>query len=196
MFAYHETQWLSRCAVHAVNNLFQASVTSSREFDEVCAALAPDARWLANPHRTPLLGNYDANALLAVVARHGATGRFVDRRAGLGERVRSAAASPRARGFLVPVRSARRWWRPFASARHWFALVRAADGQSWAVCDSLSSAPLPLGDTAALERHIDALAADAALDLNLIFVEDENDTNDTNDETDEPRLCRIPLKKT
>ncbi|KAK1868897.1 hypothetical protein I4F81_011379 [Pyropia yezoensis] len=46
---YHERQQLSRCSVHAVNNLLGGPVYSARDFDAICEELNPSR--MANPHR-------------------------------------------------------------------------------------------------------------------------------------------------
>jgi len=64
---YHERQSKELCALHALNNIFQArDAFSQRELDEICYNLSPDT-WI-NPHKSLLgLGNYDINVVTAAL---------------------------------------------------------------------------------------------------------------------------------
>ena len=68
---YHERQRLQMCAIHAVNNLFQGTqIVNKEEMNEVCKELSPTS-WL-NPHMSALgVGNYDINAIMAVLSKRG-----------------------------------------------------------------------------------------------------------------------------
>lgn len=68
---YHERQRLQMCAIHAVNNLFQgAQILRKEEMNEVCKELSPRS-WL-NPHKSLLgVGNYDINAIMAILSKRG-----------------------------------------------------------------------------------------------------------------------------
>lgn len=59
---YHERQRLQFCALHVLNNLFQAEVVSKPELDDICYSLNPYAT--INPHKSMFgWGNYDVNVL-------------------------------------------------------------------------------------------------------------------------------------
>ena len=68
---YHERQRLQMCAIHAINNLFQdANACQKQDMNDICEELSP-GHWL-NPHKSNLgLGNYDVNAIMAVLQRRG-----------------------------------------------------------------------------------------------------------------------------
>lgn len=63
---YHEKQSRELCAMHALNNSFQARVFTKEFLDEICLNLSPD-HWV-NPHRSVLgLGNYDINVIMSAL---------------------------------------------------------------------------------------------------------------------------------
>lgn len=63
---YHERQRLQFCALHALNNLFQASVFAKQDLDDICNSLNSHAK--LNPHKSIFgLGNYDVNVLSAAL---------------------------------------------------------------------------------------------------------------------------------
>lgn len=68
---YHERQRLQMCAIHAINNLFQGShILGKEEMNDVCKELSPSS-WL-NPHMSVFgVGNYDINAIMAVLSKRG-----------------------------------------------------------------------------------------------------------------------------
>ncbi|XP_077295850.1 josephin domain containing [Arctopsyche grandis] len=77
---YHERQVRELCALHALNNLFQArgSYTKS-ELDNICNNLSPNV-WI-NPHRSILgLGNYDINVIMAALQKKGREAVWFDKR--------------------------------------------------------------------------------------------------------------------
>ena len=77
---YHERQRLQMCAIHAVNNLFQgAQILKEEEMNEVCKELSP--RSLLNPHKSVFgVGNYDINAIMAILSKRGYETIWFDKR--------------------------------------------------------------------------------------------------------------------
>ena len=77
---YHEKQRLQMCAVHAINNLFQGSNVLKREdMNNICKELSPNT--LVNPHMSVFgVGNYDVNAIMAVMSRRGYEVVWFDKR--------------------------------------------------------------------------------------------------------------------
>ena len=77
---YHERQRLQMCAIHAINNLFQGSeVLQRKEMNEICKNLSPNS--LMNPHKSALgVGNYDINAIMAVMSMRGYEVVWFDKR--------------------------------------------------------------------------------------------------------------------
>ncbi|XP_052789561.1 josephin-2-like isoform X2 [Mya arenaria] len=63
---FHERQRKQLCAMHVLNNLFQAPVFTKSEMDDICTSLTPQKFW--NPHRSLLgMGNYDVNVITAAL---------------------------------------------------------------------------------------------------------------------------------
>ncbi|KAH3863257.1 josephin-2-like [Dreissena polymorpha] len=63
---YHERQRKQLCALHILNNFFQAPVFKQSDLDEICTRLTPQKFY--NPHRGILgLGNYDINVITAAL---------------------------------------------------------------------------------------------------------------------------------
>lgn len=166
---YFERQFLQRCGVHALNNLLQRAEFSSARLDALCTALAPgDGGVLSrvwNPHRTLLLGNFDANVLLAALCGGASFAgclafeyRYVDARASatFAARFPVAAAASLLLGFLVNTRSGGMLSTLFGG-RHWFVL-RAVGGR-WFEIDSLREGPSRLDDAAAALARLAALLA-------------------------------------
>ena len=77
---YHERQRLQMCAIHAINNLFQGSeVLQRKEMNEICNNLSPNS--MMNPHKSVLgVGNYDINAIMAVMSMRGYEVVWFDKR--------------------------------------------------------------------------------------------------------------------
>lgn len=77
---YHEKQVRELCALHALNNLFQArDAFTKAELDYICHSLSPD-RWI-NPHKSMLgLGNYDINVIMKALQDRGYETIWFDRR--------------------------------------------------------------------------------------------------------------------
>lgn len=77
---YHEKQIRELCALHALNNLFQAKDTFTKiELDYICHSLSPD-NWI-NPHRSMLgLGNYDINVIMKALQSRGYGTIWFDKR--------------------------------------------------------------------------------------------------------------------
>ncbi|GBP66582.1 Josephin-1 [Eumeta japonica] len=77
---YHEKQIKELCALHALNNLFQARGTFSKsDLDNICSRLSPNV-WI-NPHRSMLgLGNYDINVIMAALQKMGCEAVWFDKR--------------------------------------------------------------------------------------------------------------------
>ena len=77
---YHERQSRQLCALHVLNNLFQARDAFTKpELDAICAELAPDA-WV-NPHKSMLgLGNYDVNVVMTALQNKGYETKWFDKR--------------------------------------------------------------------------------------------------------------------
>lgn len=77
---YHERQSRQLCALHALNNLFQAKVFEKSHLDAICNDLAPDSR-LFNPHKSILgLGSYDVNVIIAAIGTKGFDVVWFDKR--------------------------------------------------------------------------------------------------------------------
>lgn len=64
---YHEKQSRELCALHVLNNIFQAKdAFTQKELDKICYTLSPDT-WI-NPHKSLLgFGNYDVNVVTAAL---------------------------------------------------------------------------------------------------------------------------------
>jgi len=64
---YHEKQSRELCALHVLNNIFQAKdAFTQKELDNICYTLSPDT-WI-NPHKSLLgFGNYDVNVVTAAL---------------------------------------------------------------------------------------------------------------------------------
>ncbi|VEN37573.1 unnamed protein product [Callosobruchus maculatus] len=77
---YHEKQIKELCALHALNNLFQArDAFTKEELDYICHSLSPD-NWI-NPHKSVLgLGNYDINVIMKVLQSRGYEAIWFDKR--------------------------------------------------------------------------------------------------------------------
>ncbi|CAD7078119.1 unnamed protein product [Hermetia illucens] len=77
---YHERQSRELCALHALNNLFQAKGTYTKpQLDEICTQLSPDD-WI-NPHRSVLgLGNYDVNVIMTALQKKDCEAVWFDKR--------------------------------------------------------------------------------------------------------------------
>ena len=77
---YHERQRLQMCAIHAINNLFQgAHILCREEMNDVCKELNPSS-WF-NPHMSMFgIGNYDINAIMAVLSKRGYEVIWFDKR--------------------------------------------------------------------------------------------------------------------
>lgn len=81
---YHERQSKQLCALHTLNNLFQAAnVFSKKDLDVICTELAPNSRFF-NPHRSALgMGCYDINVIIAALAKRGFEAIWFDKRKNL-----------------------------------------------------------------------------------------------------------------
>lgn len=101
---YHERQVKELCALHALNNLFQARADDGERFtkaqlDAICLQLSPDV-WI-NPHRSLLgLGNYDVNVVMAALQTRGHEAVWWDKRRDLAS-LNLAAIS----GFILNIPS-------------------------------------------------------------------------------------------
>eukprot|EP01084_Bolivina_argentea_P281189 481068_1 len=60
---YFEKQSRQMSMLHALNMLFQKEKYSEKDLDKICKELNPNSTAWSNPHKTILLGNYDANVL-------------------------------------------------------------------------------------------------------------------------------------
>ncbi|XP_037949742.1 josephin-like protein [Teleopsis dalmanni] len=77
---YHERQSRQLCCLHALNNLFQAKQTYTKEeLDDICTDLSPES-WL-NPHRSWIgWGNYDVNVLMRALSKRNCEAAWFDKR--------------------------------------------------------------------------------------------------------------------
>ncbi|CAH1154152.1 unnamed protein product [Phaedon cochleariae] len=77
---YHEKQIRELCALHALNNLFQAKNAFTKpELDIICHSLSPD-QWI-NPHKSMLgFGNYDINVIMKALQLRGYDTIWFDKR--------------------------------------------------------------------------------------------------------------------
>jgi josephin len=137
---------LSRCAVHAANNLLQRRAFTSADFARVADTLtAPTFFGLLSPHRSvlPGVGDFDANVLLTALSGEGLSFRWVDKRVARALLSREAfpAAGGGFAGFIAN-RKAGGFLGWALHSRHWLC-VREVAG-TWLVFDSLAAAPRPL----------------------------------------------------
>ncbi|XP_003372282.1 josephin-2 [Trichinella spiralis] len=113
---YHEKQYLQRCALHALNNLFQAEIFTKKQLDDICLRLSPS--YLLNPHRSAFgLGNYDINVIETALQGVGCVALWFDKR----KDVRSIDLANIVGLIInVPVNSKIfNFSLPFATRRHW-----------------------------------------------------------------------------
>lgn len=76
---YHERQTLQRCALHAVNSLFQRQEFERYDFDEIARSLSPGK--LVCPHKSVFgTGNYDVNVIMAALSSKNKRIEWWDRR--------------------------------------------------------------------------------------------------------------------
>jgi len=76
---YHERQTLQRCALHAVNSLFQRQEFVRYDFDDIARSLSPD-KWVC-PHKSMFgTGNYDVNVIMRALSSKDKTIEWWDRR--------------------------------------------------------------------------------------------------------------------
>ena len=76
---YHERQVRQMCALHVLNNLFQAEAFSKGQLDTICKELDPES-WF-NPHKSALgLGNYDVNVIMMALQKTGYKAIWFDKR--------------------------------------------------------------------------------------------------------------------
>lgn len=169
---YHERQRLSLCGVHAVNNLLQRPQFSQRDFEVVCESLVSTASsssaghqdssmmWSSsrNPHRTWLIGNYDANVVTVIIQQEpGITVRWHDARQDLvlcdlnnsieqaaSDDDDSSSSSSTLLGILWNVPSASLWGR-LTKGRHWIALLLHQETKQWINLDSNLAQPVLVG---------------------------------------------------
>lgn len=132
---YLEKQKLLFCAVHAVNNLFQAALYSKHDFDEIAKEFAPKA-WL-NPHKNWLgLGNYDANIVITAIERQGCAVTWWDKRKDI-----NTMELDKYFGIIMNTTSFNilNIWKP----KHWTALRRLHGSEKWFHLDSTKLTPQP-----------------------------------------------------
>ncbi|KAL4474726.1 hypothetical protein ABPG72_002319 [Tetrahymena utriculariae] len=78
---YHEKQNLLFCAKHALNNLYQSKLFTSKNLDDICDQLTKTKFLLYNPHRNIFkLGNYDINVIDKALQNQGHTIQWFDMR--------------------------------------------------------------------------------------------------------------------
>ncbi|KAK2953236.1 putative Josephin [Blattamonas nauphoetae] len=65
IYVFHDKQHLKLCAVHTFNNLLQRRIVTRSDFDEIASTFSDvQSRWQRLfLHKTPLLGNYDADTV-------------------------------------------------------------------------------------------------------------------------------------
>ncbi|OUC47230.1 SNARE domain protein [Trichinella nativa] len=133
---YHEKQYLQRCALHALNNLFQAEIFTKKQLDDICLRLSPS--YLLNPHRSAFgLGNYDINVIETALQGVGCVALWFDKR----KDVRSIDLANIVGLIInVPVNSKIfNFSLPFATRRHWFS-IRKINGKFYNLDSKLTSA--------------------------------------------------------
>jgi josephin len=162
---YHEKQSLSRCAVHAMNNLLQEPRFTAGDFDFICNSLSPSTGvFSVNPHKSMWgTGNYDINVITAAAASAGYEVTWHDRR-------KSCSTLPldSLLGVLLNVPTPS-FWGGLTKSRHWFSL-RKIDGK-WYNLDSTLKGPQGVEDVAGfLDAH---LAKDSSTQL-LIVAENKS----------------------
>lgn len=80
--SYFERQSLSRCALHALNNLLQTAAFSVAALNAICEQLTPGKGW-RNPHKSMIgLGNWDVNVMMKALQTKGMQVSWFDRRKG------------------------------------------------------------------------------------------------------------------
>ncbi|KRX93797.1 Josephin-2 [Trichinella pseudospiralis] len=122
---YHEKQYLQRCALHALNNLFQAEIFTKKQLDDICLRLSPS--YLLNPHRSAFgLGNYDINVI--ETALQGVDVRSIDL-ANIVGLIINVPVNSKIFNFSLP----------FATRRHWFAM-RKINGKFYNLDSKLTNA--------------------------------------------------------
>jgi len=122
-----------RCAVHSLNNLFQAPVYDKFSVDVICEQLTP-ATWL-NPHRSMLgLGNYDINVLMFALQAAGYEVHWHDRRVSV-----SSVSSPPLLGFIVHQSTPRLF--SLYHAQHWYPIRAFNEGREWFDLNSIKPRP-------------------------------------------------------
>ena len=145
---YFERQVLSRCAVHAANNLLQRRAFTAADFARVADGLTPPALFgLLSPHRSALpgVGDFDANVLLTALRGEGLSYRWVDRRVARALLCREAfpaAGGARALAGFIANRKVGGLLGWALGSRHWLC-VREVAGV-WLILDSVAAAPTAL----------------------------------------------------
>uniref|UniRef100_A0A1L8DTH4 Josephin-2 n=1 Tax=Nyssomyia neivai TaxID=330878 RepID=A0A1L8DTH4_9DIPT len=147
---YHERQIRELCALHALNNLFQAkgSFTKS-QLDEICKRLSPN-EWI-NPHRSVLgIGNYDINVIITALEAKGCDTVWFDKR-----KDPSCIKSHDILGFIlnVPTEYKLGFVTLPLKRRHWIS-VRKISGKNWWNLDSKLSSPQLIGDDSKLLDYL------------------------------------------
>lgn len=80
--AYFERQSLSRCALHALNNLLQSAAFSVADLNAICEQLTP-GKGFRNPHKSMIgLGNWDVNVIMRALQTKDLQVSWFDRRKG------------------------------------------------------------------------------------------------------------------
>ncbi|XP_031634594.1 josephin-like protein [Contarinia nasturtii] len=140
---YHERQIRELCALHALNNLFQAKGSFTKtELDDICVQLSPD-EWI-NPHKSMLgLGQYDVNVIMTALQLRNYEAIWFDKR-----KEPLCIDTSNILGFIMNVPSEYKFGfivLPFRR-RHWIA-IRKIDKFYWNL-DSKLNAPECIGDDA------------------------------------------------
>ncbi|PAV69824.1 hypothetical protein WR25_26068 [Diploscapter pachys] len=142
---YHERQTKQMCLVHALNALLQRKAYDAATLDEICYGLN-ESKWF-NPHKSWVgLGNYDVNVLSVALEREGFQVVWFDVRLPA-DRINFDEVH--AIIFNVPSKSI----IPFWSGRHWFTVLRNAEGK-FVNLDSKLSEPQPVADILQLCRQL------------------------------------------
>eukprot|EP01104_Vermistella_antarctica_P008150 TRINITY_DN2036_c0_g4_i2.p1 TRINITY_DN2036_c0_g4~~TRINITY_DN2036_c0_g4_i2.p1 ORF type:complete len:270 (+),score=58.38 TRINITY_DN2036_c0_g4_i2:727-1536(+) len=148
---YHEQQQLQRCAIHTVNNLLQAGVFSSSDFDDISNSLTPSQYFnMVNPHRSSFgTGNYDVNVIMRALDEQQLSIRWFDRRKEVNDIDFDGVV-----GLIVNYT----YWVILGmmwESKHWFCVRRI--GSRWYNLDSNLSKPYRFSSRTELAQYLDQL---------------------------------------
>jgi len=169
---YHERQRLQMCAIHAVNNLFQGTqIVNKEEMNEVCKELSPTS-WL-NPHMSALgVGNYDINAIMAVLSKRGYDIIWFDKR-----RSPDDINVDNVYGILINTVTKLKAFGYKVSLtmfRHWYS-IRKIDNLYYNL-DSKLKQPEKIGDSAELKLYLKSKLCESKTELLLVVDKDVAET--------------------